>query len=115
MPVEGESKKRKKSSRFKRRQKVHDAEEGKEKVEIDEALCRGMVDVLSQNNGSVCVCVCIYVFLFLFFVLMCVACGLGCVCVCVCVCVSVYSYVCVCVCACLKLSIILCSFVLLHT
>ena len=96
MPVEGESKKRKKSSRFKRRQKVHDAEEGKEKVEIDEALCRGMVDVLSQNNGSVCVYTCI--FFFVFCVLMCVVCAcVGGVCVCVCV----FMCVCVCVCVCM--------------
>ncbi|KAK7110980.1 trichohyalin-like [Littorina saxatilis] len=55
VPLDPSSKKagRKKSSRFKRRKKVKDAdEEGTEgKVELDEALCRGMVDVLSQTNG----------------------------------------------------------------
>ena len=51
-PEDKDSKKRKKSSRFKRRKKVQEGDGGTEvKVEIDEALCRGMVDVLSQTNG----------------------------------------------------------------
>ncbi|PVD30385.1 hypothetical protein C0Q70_09651 [Pomacea canaliculata] len=38
-------------SRFKRRRKVQEEEEGgKVKVEMDESLCRGMVDVLLQTN-----------------------------------------------------------------
>ncbi|KAL8610099.1 hypothetical protein ACOMHN_024565 [Nucella lapillus] len=53
VPLEGDQKKRKKSSRFKRRKKTEqDGEEGmQEKVEMDEALCRGMVDVLTQTNS----------------------------------------------------------------
>lgn len=38
-------------SRFKRRRKVQEEEEGgKVKVEMDESLCRGMADVLLQTN-----------------------------------------------------------------
>lgn len=44
--------KRKTSSRFKRRKKVQDGDGEKGvKVEIDEALLRGMANVLSQTNG----------------------------------------------------------------
>lgn len=54
VPVDGgDKKKRKRSSRFKRHKKaVQDGEEGtQEKVEMDDALCRGMVDVLTQTNS----------------------------------------------------------------
>ncbi|XP_076436478.1 uncharacterized protein LOC143275994 [Babylonia areolata] len=53
VPVDGDTKKRKKSSRFKRRKKTEQDEEGTthEKVEMDDAVCRGMVDVLTQTNS----------------------------------------------------------------
>jgi hypothetical protein len=52
IPV-ADGKKKKKASRFKRGKKAKGGEdEGTQvKIEVDEALCRGMVDVISQTNG----------------------------------------------------------------